>query len=88
MNVVVVLKWVWPERSIVDEAHPAAMLVADTIKSGARAKPEGGAGGLKKITNHGSDDPKMHNTGAMAEQLAHKQTAKIKATMKSSITNA
>jgi len=30
----------------------------------------------------------MRNTGAMAEQLAHKQTANIKATMKSSITNA
>ena len=30
----------------------------------------------------------MCDTGAMAEQLAHKQTAKIKATMKSSITNA
>jgi len=31
---------------------------------------------------------KMRNTGTMAEQLAHKQTAKIKATIKSSITNA
>ena len=40
MNVVGVLKWVWRERSIVDEAHSAGMLVADTVKSRARAKPE------------------------------------------------
>jgi len=36
MNIVVVLKWVWRERSIVDGAHLAGMMVADTAKSRAR----------------------------------------------------
>ena len=30
-----------------DEGHSARMLVADTVKSRARAKPEGGAGGQR-----------------------------------------
>ena len=37
----IVLKWVWQERSIVDTAHPARMLVVNIIGSGERAKPEG-----------------------------------------------
>ena len=44
MNVVV-LKWVWWERSIVDEAHPSGILVAGTVKSRARAKLEESTGG-------------------------------------------
>lgn len=45
MNAVVVLEWVWRERSIVDGAHLAGMLVADTVKSRAKATPEESTGG-------------------------------------------
>ena len=36
MNVRIVEEWVWRERSSVDVAHPAKMLVADTVKSRVR----------------------------------------------------
>lgn len=39
MNVVV-LKWVWWDASIIDEAHPTGIMVAKTVKSGAGAKAE------------------------------------------------
>jgi len=38
---VIVLKWVWQVRSIVDTAHPARMLVVDIARPGQRAKLEG-----------------------------------------------
>ena len=40
-NSVIVLKWVWQERSIVDTAHPAMMLFVDIVRSGQKANLEG-----------------------------------------------
>jgi len=45
MNVGIVKEWVWRERSSADVAHPARMLVADTVKSRARTKLEGSTSG-------------------------------------------
>jgi len=36
------LEWACCERSVVDAAHPARMMVTDTVRSGARAKLGGG----------------------------------------------
>jgi len=41
MNVVIVLEWVWRERNILDEAHPARMLVVDNAGPRTRAKLQG-----------------------------------------------
>ena len=45
MNIGIVKEWVWRERSSVDVAHPAKILVADTVKSRAGTKLEGSISG-------------------------------------------
>ena len=46
-NVVIGLKWVWRERGIVNAAHSGGMLVADTVRSGTKAKLEGSTSGQR-----------------------------------------
>ena len=41
MNVVIGLKWMWRERGVANAANSGGMLVADAVRSGARAKQEG-----------------------------------------------
>jgi len=47
MNVVIGLKWVWRERGIVNVVHSGGMLVADTVRSGTKAKLEGSTNGQR-----------------------------------------
>jgi len=41
MNVMIVVEWMWRERSIADAAHPGRMLVMDNV--GSRARPNWGS---------------------------------------------
>ena len=45
MNAMIVIEWVWRERSIVDGAYPAKMLVANTARLRASVKLEESTGG-------------------------------------------
>ena len=41
MNVVIVLKWVWRERVIVNAAHSGRMLATDTARFGTKTRQRG-----------------------------------------------
>jgi len=44
MNVVIVLKWVWRERVIVNAAHSGGMLAADTARLRTKTRLEDTSG--------------------------------------------
>jgi len=48
MNVVIGVKWVWRERGIVNAARSSGLLVADTVRSGTKAKLEGSTSGQRR----------------------------------------